>query len=389
MQFLFRSSQIFAFVFLVGIHTQATDILENQNNSNKPLEALDKTQSLCTSQLKKPQCPSKNSNELKDQAGELKKVACEGQMAALECSQFFAKFPDLKQNANTCTIEESCQIGNDLHLLGGCESYGIHLKDDFSNALTEKMKCLKDTKCFWYSKISNLLYPSLYVLLAIKNPQRNFLNNEYQKIKADLAKFNKMNCLNASIRAEMQCYLLVKYGSAMVSGASLVGKSLISRMASLEADLVAGGTSKSFSKITENFQTSGKIKFIRGGKILPVEEGLVKNKSYTVLVEDGVVYIGDDYVGKNGSTAGSHIPLHRDIDQIKNFGQQSKNFEATAYMNKGGSIKVRSDGSIDVSGYHIGRKSPIAADEITRILKEADPDLVVRSTPGRLSDIQD
>ena len=86
--------------------------------------------------------------------------------------------------------------------------------------------------------------------------------------------------------------------------------------------------------------------------------------------------LGDGYINRfrPESRSGTHADLARDHGLPPG-------------SRDGGAIRVNPDGSIDVSGYHARTESQSAANAIRDILLSINPNLTVRTTPGRLTDL--
>jgi hypothetical protein len=106
-------------------------------------------------------------------------------------------------------------------------------------------------------------------------------------------------------------------------------------------------------------------------------QSLTPGKSYTIIINNGKLVIGEDIVTEFGGTAKTHVMM---MAALKAKNQYD-------YRGLGGAIKVHPNGVIDVSGYHLQNPSHAAAAGIRDLLKEQLPDLQVRSTPGRLSEL--
>lgn len=112
---------------------------------------------------------------------------------------------------------------------------------------------------------------------------------------------------------------------------------------------------------------------------------LTPGKTYTTIERKGKIVIGEDIRGDGArSNSGTHIELNRRV-------ASELPITPTEYLRdpnlRGGSIRVNSDGSVDVSGYHnVGKsdeQNQLAADNLAAALREAGVRVRV-VTPDRL-----
>lgn len=105
-------------------------------------------------------------------------------------------------------------------------------------------------------------------------------------------------------------------------------------------------------------------------------------ESYTVVIVNDFMYVGKGHLGPWKTFEKSHLVLFSDAkEDLKNEG-------IVANGNwKGGAIRVNLDGSIDVSGRHLGRLSRSSEHEIVSFLKSASPEIRIRSHPDRFKDL--
>jgi hypothetical protein len=129
------------------------------------------------------------------------------------------------------------------------------------------------------------------------------------------------------------------------------------------------------SDISTNLGKSDDIIFYRKGKKVRMNAStLTPGKSYVVVIEDNKLVIGEDYVGNTGTTRASHMALRKDHTGLYD----------RDYLGRGGAIRVNTDGSVDVSGYHIMQKDLNAAKRIAAKLKGALGNVDIRITGDRL-----
>jgi hypothetical protein len=141
---------------------------------------------------------------------------------------------------------------------------------------------------------------------------------------------------------------------------------------------------KPLQRIGREAGASGQIVFLRRenyrGRVIKLDENtFMAGKSYTALVVNGRLFIGEDYLGPGGAYAKSHEPLFEDASR--------REAGESHYEERAGAIKVYSDGTIDVAGFHSRHGSSDGMKAIARILRLALPGVRIRRTPGRLTDL--
>lgn len=136
-----------------------------------------------------------------------------------------------------------------------------------------------------------------------------------------------------------------------------------------------------FHSLAESIANPDKIQFFSNGRELNVVQGSFQlGKSYPVVINDGKLIIGDNYLNERGTTATTHLMLLRDAK-----GDQRA---PVNYVGNAGAIRFNLDGGIDISGYHMKRKSLNAAAKIAEILETLIPaETPLRITAGRLTDL--
>ncbi|MGZ3773645.1 MAG: hypothetical protein ACXVCY_15065 [Pseudobdellovibrionaceae bacterium] len=359
-----------------------SSLQEKQSLQEKNCEALKSNGSCSESDLK----------SLQQETLKLKKISCESQIKELNCDSFFEKHPQYLSEKLKCDSYQVCKMSLESSFLNGCERYGVHVKDDFMAGLNSEIQCLKDSNCMKKKAVHDLLYP--FWLLLGEDLQTPLLKQGIASVHRDLQNIKYVGCLSPEAQAEMQCYLMVKYGGALVLGSTVVGRASILRMKMLEkqmielAELNEARATNAVKDLAFQLYQSGKFRFLRNGKEYSINGNVLeRNKSYTVLVYKGQVIIGDNYVGFTGTTAGSHVPLHVDIDKISHGGLNSEEFERISFQGQAGAIRINADGSVDVSGYHRKGVSEDAAKLISDSIREAAPNVNLRVTPDRLSSL--
>ena len=332
---------------------------------------------LCQRIRQNPNCANRESL-LRNSIG-INVAMCTSRTQSLGCAQFFSEFPEYAANRMQCEPYEVCKLGNDATTAEGCRRFGVQLKDGFIDALSPSPSTLAWSALFFLS-------PSTYFATRGNTVAKEAV----ESFKNDTKQIENMACLDPETQAQLQCYLLAKYGSVVTGAAGaarFAAGSFMARMATLERSLLtssrASGRSIMSRMIPKNpaaqigpaFRNSGKFRFFRAGKG-EVELGpdtLKAGRSYTVVIRNRKIVIGENYRGSDtGTTSRSHVPLDKDAGG-----------DGNTYF--GGAIRINQDGSIDVSGYHRLRTSQRAADDITAAIRDALPEARIRSTANRLS----
>lgn len=157
---------------------------------------------------------------------------------------------------------------------------------------------------------------------------------------------------------------------------------------------VAGGKSDP-DLIVRSLNQSPEIRFFDGEERAPT--AIEPGKSYTVIVRKNYLVVGKEIPGieivssplglyeRPGPLGGtkSHVRLSR---QEKSFFKRLFSSELD-FDGNAGAIRINPDGSIDVSGRHIGMNDLSAAEKIRDRLLRIVPRAVLRITAGRLSEI--
>lgn len=141
------------------------------------------------------------------------------------------------------------------------------------------------------------------------------------------------------------------------------------------AELVADNN-PTFTLLNKRLSDSGKFRLFRAGigEVTFFERGVKPGKTYTALVHQRQIILGEGYLGPNGTTKRSHPVLLQDIKP-----------EGISY--RGGAVRVNIDGSIDVSGYHSGSDGNWSSGIMAKQFRDALPGVRVRAIGGRLSDL--
>jgi len=152
-------------------------------------------------------------------------------------------------------------------------------------------------------------------------------------------------------------------------------ESVIKKYLGMGTDVAKG---VSFDELNRKIANHHRVLFFKKGQLLKVGEAeLTSGKSYVVVVDNGKLIIGENYLNASGTTSETHIMLMEDI----------KSPDPKSYRKSAGAIRIKEDGSIDVSGYHMKHESKTAAKAIAKKLREIIPNVKLRTTPGRLSDL--
>lgn len=117
------------------------------------------------------------------------------------------------------------------------------------------------------------------------------------------------------------------------------------------------------------------------GTLIESGQVLQPGKSYTVIIEQGHIFVGVGYLGVTGIRRLSHVPLYQDARNFMNLE------ESTLADFRGGAIRINDDGSVDVGGRHKERASAEDARYIANRIKAFSPQTNVRWHENRISDL--
>lgn len=138
----------------------------------------------------------------------------------------------------------------------------------------------------------------------------------------------------------------------------------------------AGGSGLSvLGSISSKLARSSSVRFMKANKMARMDANtLTPGKSYTVVIYQDKLIIGEDMISDTGGTAGTHVSMMETLRAKDIF----------SYDGLGGAIKVHPNGVIDVAGYHLKHYSTPAAKAIADKLKSIIPDLQIRQSGGKL-----
>lgn len=343
----------------------------------------------CTEKAILKSCSSKSGNvrSLSEASLAIKTNACQEQLTNLDCDGFFKEYPEFAQDRMQCSVGEVCEQGKVTAFFEGCRDYGIEIKDSFLAELKENLRCLRDQTCFANKQRQQILVPTFLFFHSLVN-WKGQLSQTKKAILKDYENYRHLNCLNKKFRNQFLCHLQVKYGAAVLSTSPTgMGAKELIKVRNLEAKLArfkAASKTNSFENLQQAFEKSDDVFLMKGGRPRSMIDGLEKNKSYTVIFYEDRLVLGDDYFGPDGNRKASHVKLLTDTTLFINKGRPAKGYDNLGYKDRGGTVKIYDDGSIDVSGYHLGNDSALAADKIAEHISKIFPDSVIRKTPGRL-----
>jgi hypothetical protein len=131
-----------------------------------------------------------------------------------------------------------------------------------------------------------------------------------------------------------------------------------------------------FEMLVDSLAQSDRVVLLRRGKALPItSKNLLLGKSYLVIIANGHLVLGDGYKNLEGGTSNTHSQLRDDV-------------RVAEFKGQAGSLRFNIDGSIDISGYHAKTVSEESAQKLLDIVRlSSPPGTVLRTTPGRLSDL--
>lgn len=138
---------------------------------------------------------------------------------------------------------------------------------------------------------------------------------------------------------------------------------------------------ETLSSFSEKLNSSENIIFMNGEKNIEKIEAseFQPGNTYTVVIYKGYLILGKNIPGEDGSfgSSRSHINLlvYAGAERV---GMRS-------YLGNGGAIRINSDKSISISGYHTEKKDPEAANRIGDALTAIYSSVKLHLTGDRLS----
>jgi hypothetical protein len=373
--------------FFLALSLLFTSLLARPESASMTLESLRSMQQaeaqneqICRNIRSDPGCIA-NVHMMESAMG-LSVIACRNQVNALHCADVVGNFPGFENKIMQCTPYNVCRTGLTSTALRGCGRYGIQVKNEFLDSFRQLGQCMHNWGCIGNMLVRNATMFAIPGLFAA-----NVARSAVESVREDLQKLHALPCFDPETQAQFACYLTVKYGMAVLGGAGAArtaGAAMVGRMASFERSFVAFRAGKPkviVGGIAERLGASGEFRMLRMSGNRGIEVSFNRNalrpgRSYTVVFHDGKVVFGDSYVNEEGGLSMTH-PIMRN-----HLGVTREN-----YVYDGGAVRVNADGSFDVSGRHLAHDSANSANAIALAIRRVIPDARIRTTPGRLSEL--